>query len=68
MVADLDAALDLQALARGAALSPFHFHRIFRGMVGETPVELHRRLRMERAACRLLQEETEVTAVAFSSG
>ena len=50
----LDDALDLELLARAAALSPFHFHRVFRGMVGETPLELHRRLRLERAAWRLL--------------
>src|SRR5882724_6391911 len=43
----LDQAIDLAALARAAALSPFHFHRVFRGMVGETPLEMHRRLRLE---------------------
>lgn len=64
----LDEALDLAALARVAALSPFHFHRVFRGMVGETPLELHRRLRMERAALRLLEGERGVTAVAFEAG
>ncbi len=46
----LDEALDLEALAKEAALSPFHFHRIFKGMLGETPLEMHRRLRLERAA------------------
>ena len=68
VLADLDGALDLEALARGAALSPFHFHRVFRGMLGETPLELHRRLRMERAALSLLQESTAVTTIAFSAG
>src|SRR5688572_22688291 len=64
----LDGALDLQALARAAALSPFHFHRVFRGMIGETPLELHRRLRLERSAWQLLHEDTPVTAVAFAAG
>lgn len=68
VIADLDQALDLQALARTAALSPFHFHRVFRGMLGETPLELHRRLRMERAAWCLLHEDTPVTAIAFAAG
>lgn len=68
VIADLDRALDLQALARGAALSPFHFHRVFRGMLGETPLELHRRLRMERAAWSLLHEDIPVTAIAFAAG
>src|SRR5688500_2001034 len=68
VVADLDGALDLQALARAAALSQFHFHRVFRGMLGETPLELHRRLRMERAAFSLLKEDVSVTQVAFAAG
>ena len=68
IVANLDRALDLQALARSAALSPFHFHRVFRGMLGETPLELHRRLRMERAAWNLLHEDFPVTEIAFSAG
>lgn len=68
VAADLDRALDLQALAREAALSPFHFHRVFRGAIGETPLELHRRLRMERAAWSLLHGEVPVTDVAFAAG
>lgn len=64
----LDEALDLGALARRAALSPLHFHRIFRGLVGETPKELHRRLRLERAARALVETETPVTRVAFDAG
>jgi AraC family transcriptional regulator len=68
VVSDLEGALDLQALARSAALSPFHFHRVFRGMVGETPLELHRRLRLERAAWQLLNDDIPVTTVAFAAG
>jgi AraC family transcriptional regulator len=64
----LDDALDLGALARGAALSPLHFHRVFRGMVGETPLELHRRLRLERAAHTLAHGDAPVTRVAFEAG
>jgi AraC family transcriptional regulator len=64
----LDEALDLQALARAAALSPFHFHRVFRGMVGETPLELHRRLRLERAAFSLVHTDLTVTTIAFAAG
>ena len=64
----LDEALDLEPLAREAALSPFHFDRVFRGMLGETPLELHRRLRMERAAWTLLSGNRSVTAIAFDAG
>ena len=64
----LDRALDLESLSRRAALSQFHFHRVFRGMLGETPLELHRRLRMERAAYSLLKEDVAVTQIAFAAG
>src|SRR6188474_3105749 len=68
IVADLDRALDLQTLARGAALSSFHFHRVFRGAIGETPLELQRRLRLERAALQLRDGDEAVTAIAFAAG
>jgi AraC family transcriptional regulator len=68
IAANLDQALDLEQLARGACLSPFHFHRVFRGMVGETPLELIRRLRMERAAARLVRTDQSVTEIAFDAG
>lgn len=68
VVSDLDQALDLLALARAAALSTFHFHRVFRGLVGETPLELLRRLRLERAAWELLNGGSPVTGVAFAAG
>lgn len=64
----LDDALQLEVLAREAALAPLHFHRIFRGLVGETPLELHRRLRLERAALRLLRTDEAVTRIAFEAG
>lgn len=68
VIGALDEALDLEALARGAALSTFHFHRVFRGVLGETPLELHRRLRLERAAERLSGPACAVTQVAFDAG
>ena len=37
-------------------------------MVGETPLELLRRLRLERAACALRDSATPVTSVAFDAG
>jgi AraC family transcriptional regulator len=41
--------LDLRAMARAACLSPFHFHRVFQALVGETPAAFVKRLRLERA-------------------
>jgi AraC family transcriptional regulator len=68
VTSSLDAALNLEDLAQGAALSPFHFHRIFRGMLGETPLQLHRRLRLERAAWMLIEGDAAVTTIAFDAG
>ena len=65
---NLDEAVDLELLARRAGLSPFHFHRVFRGMTGETPLELSRRLRLERAAWRLSRTDAPVTEIAFDAG
>jgi AraC family transcriptional regulator len=67
IVAGLDGAIELTQLAQLALMSPFHFHRVFRGMVGETPLELARRLRLERAAWRLVGGSA-VTEVAFEAG
>lgn len=64
----LDEALDLTRLAADARLSPLHFHRIFRGLIGETPLELHRRLRLERAAQALLESDLPVTRIALDAG
>lgn len=70
IVAGLDEAIELERLAQLALMSPFHFHRVFRGMVGETAVELARRLRMERAAWRLVAPggSAAVTEIAFEAG
>lgn len=46
--------LDLQTLAAVAHFSPWHFHRLFQAMTGETLAECVRRLRLEAAAQRLL--------------
>ena len=45
----LDDELSLDSLAEVAAFSPFHFHHVFRGLVGETVMDYVRRQRLERA-------------------
>ena len=45
-----DAGLGLSALAGAAGYSPWHFSRALRASTGETPAELIRRLRTDRAA------------------
>jgi AraC family transcriptional regulator len=64
----LDEAMTLDELARVAYFSPYHFHRIFRGMVGESVMEHIRRLRLERAAHRLKFSDLPVTRIAFEAG
>ena len=46
----LDETMPLDELARVAYFSPYHFHRVFRGMVGESVKEHVRRLRLGRTA------------------
>ena len=60
--------LPLADVAQVAGLSPFHFHRLFRGLVGE-PVAAHvRRLRLELAAHRLTQTEADILTIALEVG
>ena len=65
---NLDEDLALEELARVAHFSPYHFHRIFRGMVGESVKEHIRRLRLERAALGLKHSKRPVTDIAFEAG
>lgn len=64
----LDDALDLEELAALANFSPYHFHRVFRGMVGEPIMEFVRRLRLERAAIHLKFTDCNITHIAFDAG
>lgn len=64
----LDDRLGLEELATLACFSPCHFHRIFKGMVGESVKEYIRRLRLERAAGQLKLGGAPVTQIAFDAG
>jgi len=58
----------LAALARDAAMSPFHFLRVFRDVVGMTPHQFLLRTRMHRAALRLRRSDDPVSTIAFDAG
>lgn len=59
----------LEEVATVANFSPFHFHRIFRFMVGEPLNQFISRIRMERAAGILIgAPEKSVTEVMFEVG
>jgi len=64
----LDDELALERLAVLAHFSPYHFHRIFTGLVGEALKDHIRRLRMERAAFRLIHTADRVTDIALGAG
>jgi AraC family transcriptional regulator len=66
--AHLDEDLSLDALSARASLSPAHFQRTFRAQVGETPKAYVARLRLERAAFRLLIHDATMLDIAFDCG
>src|SRR5688572_6678955 len=64
----LDDTLDLARLAGVACLSPYHFHRVYRAMQGETVADTVRRLRLHRAAVELITGELPVARVGRRAG
>lgn len=65
---NLDSRPDLDELARIACFSPYHFHRIFSAMVGESVAAYVRRLLLERAAMQLGHSPESVTQIALGAG
>src|SRR5262245_18660641 len=64
----LDEDLALERLARVAHFSPFHFHRIFTALVGESVHEYVRRLRLERGASHLRKPHRDIPPIALDAG
>src|SRR6186713_1531115 len=64
----LDDSLTLEAIARVAYFSPYHFHRIYRGLRGETVNDTVRRLRLQRSAIDLLDRDLGIDRVATRAG
>lgn len=61
--------LTLDEIAAAAWFSKFHFHRIFKAMVGETIAQFTRRLRLELAANHLvLRPDDDITKIALDCG
>jgi AraC family transcriptional regulator len=60
--------LNLQAIAGAACLSPYHLHRLFTQVFGETPHRYAIRRRMDRARRLLAHTEMPVTEVCLESG
>jgi AraC family transcriptional regulator len=60
--------LRLDDLAVQAGFSPFHFHRIFAGVMGETVADYVQRIRMAMVVQRLLQTNEPVTEIGLAAG
>lgn len=58
----------LRDLARKAGCSPWHFHRLFSAMIGETPLGYARRRRLGELCRRLVETDTPMIQIALSGG
>jgi AraC family transcriptional regulator len=64
----LDDDVDLDRLAGVACFSPFHFHRIYHALTGETVAESLRRMRLHRAAIDLIDGTVPIARIATRAG
>ncbi|KGM47138.1 AraC family transcriptional regulator [Pseudooceanicola atlanticus] len=60
--------LSLDTLADIAAMSRFHWHRVFRAMTGETCAQAVRRIRLHLAASEIVWTDGNISAIAVSVG
>ena len=66
---NLSGDLRLETLARVANFSPYHFHRVFKAIAGETTNDYIRRHRAQKAASHLLQNpRMTITQIAMACG
>lgn len=59
--------ISLNTLAVTALFSPWHFHRIFKAVTGETPQEYITRIRLEQAVL-LMDGDDSLTDIALAAG
>ena len=60
--------MDLDLLASKCALSKYHFHRIFKALVGEKPLKYVDKRRLARAGIELLKTDQRIVDIAFEFG
>jgi AraC family transcriptional regulator len=69
ITANLAEPLRLEDVARVACFSSYHFHRIFRGLMGETLASFVKRVRLERAVYLLSHRKgASLTEIALACG
>lgn len=66
--AHLQETIFLDAVAKAAALSPYHFHRIFGAVLGEPFGEYVRRRKLHEAAEELLEKKRKIVDIALDYG
>lgn len=65
---NLDSPLSLHTVAEVAFFSPFHFHRVFKFITGETLNAYITRRRIEKSALDLLHKNTGITEISLKYG
>lgn len=65
---NLGSQIDLAKMAERASFSPYHFHRIFTCMVGETPNNFISRIRLEKSAQLLHDSNSSISEIASLCG
>lgn len=65
---DQEQQASLEELAEAAALSKYHFHRIYRLLLGETCQQTQLRLKLAKAGQALAVAQTSVTEAALQAG
>lgn len=66
--ANLDNEIHLDSLAKESAFSKYHFHRIFRALIGDPPFKYIEKRRISKAAHDLLHSEKRIVDIAFDYG
>ena len=64
----MDEKIDLDKLSEIACVSSYHWHRIYRGLCGETLAATVKRLRLLRAAGQLSNSQIPIDLIASTSG
>jgi len=65
---NLSSKITLADLSRESFFSPWYSHRLFYAMLGITPADYLRKLRLSKAALKLRDEPSKIIDIAFESG
>ena len=66
--ANLDKNIHLELLASEFALSKYHFHRIFKALIGDPPFRYNKKKRLSGAVEDLIETNKQIIDIAFGYG